>query len=215
MLSGVADVDANAQHRFIDTRFNVVSIIDSRYCRRAMIVPGWALGRCWWKKNKEKRKFGRVAAPHPPKQLKRKREERKRGERSPARHSPARASSRLTPQPVRQTTLRSHEIIRTPSSSSNVITSRAAYYDDQSQHCTSCWSGTRFFLNCISGGVLVGATVGGRATTDDDDDDDDDEDEDALTRKNNKIFRKEANADKTLEMIIRQLMVERDKSESV
>jgi hypothetical protein len=82
-------------------------------------------------------------------------------------------------------------------------------------NCTSCWSGTRFFLNCISGGVLVGATVGGRATTDDDDDDDDDEDEDALTRKNNKIFRKEANADKTLEMIIRQLMVERDKSESV
>ena len=62
----------------------------------------------------------------------------------------------------------------------------------------------------------MGATVGGRATTDDDDDDDDDdEDEDALTRKNNKIFRKEANADKTLEMIIRQLMVERDKSESV
>jgi hypothetical protein len=177
--------------------------------------PFWALGRCWWTKNKEKRKFGRVAAPHPPKQLKRKREERKRGERSPARRSPARASSRLTPQPVRQTTLRSHEIIRTPSSSSNVITSRAAYYDDQSQHCTSCWSGTRFFLNCISGGVLVGATVGGRATTDDDDDDDDDEDEDALTRKNNKIFRKEANADKTLEMIIRQLMVERDKSESV
>ena len=52
----------------------------------------------------------------------------------------------------------------------------------------------------------MGATVGGRATTDDDDDDDDDEDEDALTRKNNKIFRKEANADKTLEMIIRQLM---------
>jgi len=41
-----------------------------------------ALGRCWWSK-KEKRKWGREAALHPPKQWRRKREERKRGGEKP------------------------------------------------------------------------------------------------------------------------------------
>jgi len=54
-------------------------------------VPPAALGRCWWSINKEKRKWGREAALHPPKQWRRKREERKRGGEKP-RSSPPRAS---------------------------------------------------------------------------------------------------------------------------
>ena len=62
----------------------------------------------------------------------------------------------------------------------------------------------------ISGGILVGAIVGRERRLTADDDDDDEE-----QQHSNTVSGKEANADKTLEMIIRQLMVERDKSESV
>jgi len=48
-----------------------------------VLVALQALGRCWWSIIKEKRKWGREAAPHPPKQWRRKREEIKRGGEKP------------------------------------------------------------------------------------------------------------------------------------